>query len=114
MPVCPLPQPFGLVRASCSDAFSSREPVPASLENALAERFRDQANPEHRLLGLVQKLHLPVGILLQAAGNAADQIGANRRHFGPGRVAAFEFMGFVGGTGISAMADPEEIQRHFF
>ena len=43
-----------------------------------AERFRYQTNSEHRLLGVVQQRHLPFAVLLQAAGNAAKQIAANR------------------------------------
>src|SRR5258708_31392479 len=79
----------------------------------LADRLAHQANPEDRILGFVQKLHLPIGILLEAARNAADQIGADRRHLAPGRVAVFAFIGLVGRSGISAVVNAKEVQRHF-
>src|SRR6266404_5718303 len=97
---------------SCFDAFSSREPGSTSLENALADRFRHEANPEHRLLGFVQKLHLPFGILLQAARNAAEKVAADLGHLGPGRLAALEFGSLIGRACVATMADPEKIQRH--
>src|SRR5437868_14157041 len=78
----------------------------------LAHRLRHETNPEYRLFGLVQQLHLPVGILLEAAGNAADQIGANRRRLGPGRLAVLAFIWLVGRARISAVADPKEVERH--
>jgi len=43
----------------------------------LAHRLRHETNPEYRLFGLVQQLHLPVGILLEAAGNASASAAAN-------------------------------------
>ena len=45
----------------------------------------------NRLLGFVQKLHLPFGILLQAARKAAEEVAADVRHLAPGGLAAFEF-----------------------
>src|ERR1700712_6042206 len=77
-----------------------------------ADGFRDQANPEDRLPGFVEHFHLPFGILLQAARNAAEQIAADLGHFGPGRLAGFEFGSLIGCAGVAAMADPEKIQRH--
>src|SRR5882672_5672945 len=80
--------------------------------DALADRFRDKANPEHRLFGLVQKLHLPFGVLLQAARNAAEQVAADLGHLGPGGLAALEFGSLIGRACEAAVADPKKIQRH--
>src|SRR5260370_27667260 len=80
--------------------------------NWLADRFSDEADPEHRLLGLVQKLHLPFGILLQAARNAAEKVAADLGHLGPGRLAPLEFGSLIGRACVATMADPENIQRH--
>src|ERR1700712_1630014 len=77
-----------------------------------ADGFRDQANPENRLPGFVEHFHLPFGILLQAARNAAEQIAADLGHFGPRGLAALEFGTLIGRAGVAAMADPEKIQRH--
>jgi len=73
----------------------------------LADGFRDQANPENRFPGFVEQFHLPFGILLQAARNAAEQIAADLGHFGPRRLAALEFGALIGRAGVAAMADPE-------
>ena len=78
----------------------------------LIDRFRDQADPEHRLPGLVEQFHLPFGIRLQAARNAAEQVAADLGHLGPGRFAALEFGALVGRTGVATVADPEKILRH--
>jgi hypothetical protein len=78
----------------------------------LADGFPDQADPEHRLPGLVEKLHLPFGILLEAARDAAKQVAADPGHLGPGGFAAFEFRSLVGRACETAVANPEKIQRH--
>ena len=75
----------------------------------LSDGFRDEADPEHRLLALVQQLHLPFGILLQAARNAAEQVAAHLGHLGPGGFTAFEFGALVGRAGVAATADPKKI-----
>jgi hypothetical protein len=79
---------------------------------SLAERFRHEADPEHRLFGLVQQLHLPGAVLFQAAGNAANKVTANLGHLRPGIFTALEFGPVVGSARIATMADPEKIQRH--
>jgi hypothetical protein len=78
----------------------------------LAERLAHKADPEHRLFGLVQQLHLPFALLLQASGNAANKVAANLGHLGPGIFTALEFGSVVGSPRIATMADPEKIQRH--
>ncbi|MGY3423737.1 cell division protein FtsX [Bradyrhizobium sp. F1.13.4] len=52
------------------------------------------------------------GVLLQAARDAAEQIGTDFGHLGPGRSAILELIWLVGSTGIAAGADTEEVQRH--
>ena len=74
---------------------------------SLADGLRNEADPEYRLLSLVEQFHLPFGILLQAARNAAEQIAADLGHFGPRRLAALEFGALIGRAGVAAMADPE-------
>src|SRR5665213_1547162 len=88
---------------------------PAWLEAAcgrLAQRLRHQADPEHRLLDLVEEFHVPVGVLFQVASNAAKQVGADPGHLDPGSLAAFKFRGLVGRAGIATVADSKKIQRH--
>jgi hypothetical protein len=79
---------------------------------ALAERFRHETDPEHGLFGLVQEFHLPFGVLLQAAGNAANEIAADLGHFSPGGFATFKLRSLIGSARIAAIADTEKIQRH--
>lgn len=92
------------------NASKNREPGSDSIgtEMALADRFRDQADPENRLPGFVEQFHLPFGILLQAARNAAEQVAADLGHFGPRGLAALEFGSLIGRARVAAMADPEK------
>ena len=82
--------------------------------NCSTQRFGHEADPEYGLLGLVQELHMPFGVWLQAARNSAKQVGANLGHLGPGGLAALEFRSMVGSPGIAAVANSEKIQRHFW
>ena len=59
-------------------------------QSHLTQRLRHQADSEHGFSRLVQQFHMPFGILLQAARNAADKAGADLGHFGPGGLAALE------------------------
>src|ERR1700738_1274261 len=97
---------------SCFDAFSSREPVSTSLENALIQRLRDQANSKNRLPRLVQELHLPFGVFDELAGNVAHHVAANTRHFLPCGNAVGKFRAVIADAGMRAMSDTEEIERH--
>src|SRR3954447_21312506 len=83
-----------------------------TLDRTLTKGFGDKTNPENRLLGFVQKLHLPFGILFQAARKAAEEVAANLGHLGPGSLAAFKFGPLIGRACIAAVADPKKIQRH--
>src|SRR3569623_2028604 len=77
-----------------------------------SHRLADEAEAEDRLLVLVEQLHAPFGFRLQATRDAAEQIGADRSHLGPGGRAILELIGLVGGTGIATGTDAEEVQRH--
>jgi hypothetical protein len=88
------------------------KPATTFPDHALSDGFRDQANPEYRIPGFVEQLHLPFGVLLQAARNAAEQIAGDLGHFSPGSLATFEFRPLIGRAGVVAVADPEKIQRH--
>src|SRR5207302_5126495 len=81
-------------------------------ERALTNRFGDKTNSEDRLLRLVQKLHLPFGVLFQAARKAAEEVATDLGHLGPGGLAAFKFGPLIGRACIAAVADPKKIQRH--
>ena len=83
-----------------------------TLDGTLANGFGDKTNPENRLRGFVKQLHLPFGILFQAARKAAEEVAADVRHLGPGGLAAFEFGSLIGRARIAAVADPKKIQRH--
>jgi hypothetical protein len=65
-------------------------------DKALTRRFRHQADSEYGLSALVQHFHPPIGVLLQAAGNAAEKIGTYLGHFGPGGFVALKFRGLIG------------------
>src|ERR1700737_439194 len=78
----------------------------------LADGLRDEADPEDRLLALVEQFHLPFATLLQAARNAAEQVAANLGHLGPGGFTVLEFGSLVGRPRITTIANPEKIKRH--
>src|SRR5665647_3616553 len=75
-------------------------------------RFRDKPNSENRLLGTVQKLHLPFAVLLEVAGDAADHIAAHAGQFFPGGIAIGMLGAKIGGAGILAISDAKKIERH--
>ena len=75
----------------------------------LTQRLRHNADSENGRLCRIQQFHLPIGVLLQAARDAAKQISANLGHLDPGGVAALEFRSLIGSAGIVAVADPEKI-----
>lgn len=78
----------------------------------LIQRFRDQANSEHRPPGIVLKLHLPFGILFELAGNPANHIAADAGQLFPGGVAVGNLGAMVRRARILATLDAEEIDRH--
>ena len=47
------------------------------LRAILGERLSHDTDSKHRLFGFVQDLHLPIGVLIQLAGDAADQVAAD-------------------------------------
>src|SRR3981081_2089526 len=84
----------------------------AGAVDSLNQRLRQQADSEYGLFGLVQQLHMPFGVLFEAARNPAEKVAANLGHLGPGGIAALEFRSLDGSPGIATGADPEKIQRH--
>jgi hypothetical protein len=70
---------------------ANRQPGKATL----LQRFRDQANPEHGLPGLVEELHLPLGVFPEFAGNAADHVAANPGQLLPGGIVVGQFGAMV-------------------
>ena len=78
----------------------------------LIQRFRHQSNSENRLFGLVQKLHLPLGVFVEFAGDAADHIAANAGQLFPCSFAVGKFGAVIGSAGVAAISDAEEIERH--
>ena len=59
--------------------------IEVDADKALARRFRHQADSEYGLSALVQHFHSPVGVLLQAAGNAAEKVCTHLVSFRPRR-----------------------------
>src|SRR5215210_1255102 len=99
------------VAAPCSTAAAIVDELPTGKPRdaaALGQSLRHEADLEYGLFGLVQQFHLPFRVLLQAARNPADKIGANFGHLGPGRLTTLEFGSLVGSARIATMADPEE------
>ena len=78
----------------------------------LIQRFRDKTNSKNRFFGLVQKLHLPFGVFLEFAGNAADHIAANAGQLFPGGIAVGKFGAVIGSPGVPAISDAKKIERH--
>ena len=83
-----------------------------SNKKVLVGRLRHEADAEHRFPGFVQKLHFPFGILLQLAGNAADNTGANAGHLFPGRIVIGKLGALIGRAADGAVSDAKEIERH--
>jgi len=75
---------------------------------ALTNGFGDKSNPENRLPGFVQKLHLPFGVPFQATRKAAEQVAADLGHLGPGGFAAFEFGSLIGRKPLPGSQQPTE------
>src|SRR5712672_623174 len=78
----------------------------------LARRFRDQTYSEDRLSGLVEQLHLPLTVLLEFSGNAADDIAADAGQLLPGRVTVGKLGAVIARSGVAAILDAKEIERH--
>ena len=78
----------------------------------LVQGLADKTNSEDRLLGLVQKLHLPFGVFLEFAGNAADHIAANAGQLFPRGNPVGKLDALFGGAGVFAISDAKKIERH--
>ena len=74
------------------------------------QRLSHKADSEHGLFGLVQKLHLPFGILFQLARDTADHVAADMCQLSPRRLVVGELN--VRLPGELAVSDTEEIVRH--
>jgi hypothetical protein len=83
-----------------------------SVEDAPVRRFHHQADSENRSFGLIQKLHLPFGVLLEFSGNAADDPGTNAGQLFPGGMVIGKFGALIARAGEAAVADPKKIERH--
>jgi hypothetical protein len=80
--------------------------------SAAVQRIRDQANPKNRLLTLVQELHLPLRILAELAADSANHLGTGTGQLLPGGVVVGKFNALLRRTGITAISNPKEIERH--
>src|SRR5579864_7422548 len=76
------------------------------------ERLGDDADAEDRTLCLVEQLHLPLGVLRELARDHGGHVGTGRGQGLPGGVAIDAFGAVFGSSGISAVADAKEIERH--
>lgn len=87
-------------------------PGQAFARKRLVQRLRHKADSKNRLPGLVQKLHFPLGVFFELAGNSADDIGANAGQLVPGSIAIGKLGALIGSAGIAAISDAEEIEWH--
>jgi hypothetical protein len=85
---------------------------PASCPGRLVPRFRDDADAKQRPFGLVQKLHLPLGVLLEFTRNAADHVAANGGQLFPGGIVIGKLGAVIARPGIGAVLNVKEIERH--
>jgi len=76
----------------------------------LVQCLSHEPNSKHWPSGQVQKLNLPVTVLLEIAGNIAKQIAADFRHLGPNSLAISDVK--VGDAGVTVMTDLKKIGRH--
>jgi hypothetical protein len=83
--------------------------IEVDADKALTRRFRQQADSEYGLSALVQHFHPPFGVLLQAAGNAAEKVGTHLGHCGPGGLVALKLRALIGCAGIATMTYLEKI-----
>jgi hypothetical protein len=79
---------------------------------AAVQRIRYQANPENRLLALIQKLHLPLRIPPELAADSANHLGAGTGQLLPGSIVVGQFDALLRRAGITAISNPKEIERH--
>lgn len=78
----------------------------------LIERFRHDADAEDRLFRFIEEFHLPLGVLLQFAGDTTDDIGACTGQLVPGGVAVGALGADVRGAGELAISNAKKIERH--
>src|SRR5262249_21635413 len=78
----------------------------------LSDGLGDESDAEHWLFALIEQLHPPFCIFLQAARDAADQIGADRRQFTPSRLAAGAFVRLISGARVAPLTDAKKVKRH--
>jgi hypothetical protein len=83
--------------------------TPHSKDRILFERFSYEANAEDRLFGCVQEFHLPFGVLLEVARDAADQVFADFGDLSPRRITVCKVKGVVGRAGVAATANTKII-----
>src|SRR6516165_6639740 len=79
---------------------------------AVVQRFRDDADAEHRALLLVEQLHLPFRILPELARDPGGHVGAGARQRAPSIIAVGAFGAELRCAGVAAVADAKEVERH--
>src|ERR1700730_9350874 len=85
-----------------------REPNPS------IQRFGNDPNAEDGPLRLIEQLHIPLGILLELAGNACRHVGTGVGQCLPGSIVVGAFGPEFGRAGVTTISDTEKIERHTF
>src|SRR5437667_25226 len=78
------------------------------------QRFGNDPNAEDGSLRLIEQLHMPLGILLELAGNACRHVGTGAGQGLPGSIAVGAFGPEFRCAGVATVSDAEKIERHVF
>jgi hypothetical protein len=97
------------LRVVCGTGLLSPLAVPALPS---VQRFRHDPDAENRPLGLVEQFHLPLGVLLELAGNSGRHLGTGAGQCFPRGIAIGTFRSLFGGAGKFAVSDTKKIERH--
>ena len=79
---------------------------------AVVQRVGHQADPENRLLALVEQLHFPLRVAAELAADSTDHVGAGTGELLPSRIVIGQLDAVLGRTRITAISNPKEIERH--
>src|SRR5579872_4118987 len=80
--------------------------------SAIVQGVRHQADPENRLLALVEQLHFPLRIAAELATDSTDHVGAGTGELLPSRIVIGQLDAMLRRARITAVSNPKEIERH--
>lgn len=78
------------------------------------QRFGNDPDAEDGPLRFIEQLHMPLGILLELAGNACRHVGTGAGQRLPGSIVVGAFGPEFGRAGVTTISDTEKIERHTF